>query len=202
MWIPFNVDWCWTTYSHRPENIGITLCGGPTQCDYWYFLKAFAQYVSSPLVGKKAANVVSHSESKNRSESSHLLLMDERDIIDCLLSHPCLSSRKKKEKETNEIQKVFWNGIGWEQILVVISFSWFHCQTVLSQSPWRFVWRQAFRSGEYQRHKTMMKNSRSLLLCTQSGTVTRLAMMLKTSCVILNQVIIQPTGKLHYLRTW
>jgi hypothetical protein len=54
--------------------------------------------VSSPLVGKKAANVVSNSESNNRNESSHSLLMDDSDIIDCLMNLPCLSSRKKKEK--------------------------------------------------------------------------------------------------------
>jgi hypothetical protein len=63
--------------------------------------------VSSTLVGNKAANVVSDSESNNRIESSHSLLMDNRDIIDCLLNLPCLSSRKKKEKETNKMKKVF-----------------------------------------------------------------------------------------------
>ncbi len=31
------------TCSHRPENIGITLCGRPTQCDSRYFCKTFAQ---------------------------------------------------------------------------------------------------------------------------------------------------------------
>jgi hypothetical protein len=49
--------------------------------------------------------------------------------------------------------------------------------------------------------QTMIRNSCSLLLNTQSGTVARLPMMLKTYCVTLNQVIIQPTGKLYYLRT-
>ncbi len=141
MWITFNVARCLTAYSHRPENIGIALCGRPTQCDCWYFLKAFAQL-------HELTNVVSNSESDNRNESSHLSLMDDKDIIDCLMNLPCLSSRKKKEKDTNEIQKVFWNDIGWEQILVVISLSWFHCWTVLSQSPWRYSWRQPFRTVE------------------------------------------------------
>jgi hypothetical protein len=49
-------------------------------------------YVSSPLVGKKAANVVGDSESNNRNESSHSPLMDDRDIIDCLMNLPCLWS--------------------------------------------------------------------------------------------------------------
>ncbi len=69
-------------------------------------------YVSSPLAGMKATNVVSDSESNNRNESSHSLLMDDRDIIDCLMNLPCLYSRKKKEKETNKMQKVFQNDIG------------------------------------------------------------------------------------------
>jgi hypothetical protein len=73
------------------------------------FSRLLCSYVSSPLVGKKAANVVSDLESNNRNESSHLLLMDDRDIIDCLLNLPCLSS--KKEKETNKMQKVFQNDI-------------------------------------------------------------------------------------------
>jgi hypothetical protein len=65
------------------------------------FSRLSYSYVSSLLVGKKAANVVSDSESNNRNESSHSLLMDDRDIIDYLLNLPCLSSKKKKEKETN-----------------------------------------------------------------------------------------------------
>jgi hypothetical protein len=40
-----------------------------------------------------------------------------------------------------------------------------------------------------------------LIVKTKSGTVARLSTMLTTSCVTLNQVIIQPTGKLHYLKT-
>ena len=39
------------------------------------FSRLLCSYVSSPLVGKKAANVVSNSESNNRNESSHSLLM-------------------------------------------------------------------------------------------------------------------------------
>jgi hypothetical protein len=69
------------------------------------FSRLSHSYVSSPLVGKKAANVVRNSESNNRNESSHLSLMDDRDIIDCLMNLPCLYFRKKKEKVTNKMQK-------------------------------------------------------------------------------------------------
>jgi hypothetical protein len=71
------------------------------------FSRLLHSYVSSPSVGKKAANVVSNLESNNRNESSHSLLMDNRNIIDCLLNLSSLSSRKKKEKETNKMQKLF-----------------------------------------------------------------------------------------------
>jgi hypothetical protein len=37
--------------------------------------------------------------------------MDDRDIIDCLMNLPCLYSRKKMGKVTNEMQKVFQNDI-------------------------------------------------------------------------------------------
>ncbi len=63
-------------------------------------------------MGKKAAYAVSNSESNNRNESSHSLLMDDRDIIDCLMNLPCLYSRKNKEKVTTKMQKVFRNDIG------------------------------------------------------------------------------------------
>jgi hypothetical protein len=46
-----------------------------------------------------------------------------------------------------------------------------------------------------------MKNSFSHQLSTQSGTLIRLSTIMTTSCDILNQVIIQPTEKSHYLRT-
>jgi hypothetical protein len=61
--------------------------------------------VSSPLVGKTAANAVSNSESNNRNESSHSLLMDDRDITDCLMDLPCLPSRKKKEGRPTKCRK-------------------------------------------------------------------------------------------------
>jgi hypothetical protein len=44
--------------------------------------------MSSPLLGKKGANVVWDSESNNRNELSHSLFMDDKDIIDCLMNLP------------------------------------------------------------------------------------------------------------------
>ncbi len=62
--------------------------------------------VSSPLVGKKAANVVSNSESNNSNESSHSLLMDKRDITDCLMNFPCLPSRKRGKGDQQNAESV------------------------------------------------------------------------------------------------
>ena len=61
--------------------------------------------VSSPSVRKKATYVDSNSESGNRTESSHSLLMDDRDITDCLMNLPCFPSRKKKEGRPTKCRK-------------------------------------------------------------------------------------------------
>ncbi len=60
---------------------------------------------SSPLVGKKAANDVSDSESNNRNESLHSLLMNDGDIVDCLMNLLCLPSRKKKDRRPMKHRK-------------------------------------------------------------------------------------------------
>jgi hypothetical protein len=57
-------------------------------------------------VGKKATNVVSNSESNNRNDSSHSLIMDDYDIIDCVMNLPCPSSKKKKEKRPTKHKNV------------------------------------------------------------------------------------------------
>ncbi len=70
--------------------------------------------VSSPLAGKKATYVDSNSVSGNRNESSHSLLMDDRDVTDCLMNLPCFPSRKKKEGRPTKSRK--WSKtISYEQ---------------------------------------------------------------------------------------
>jgi hypothetical protein len=71
------------------------------------FSRLLRSDVSSPLVGTKAANVGSNSESNNRNVSSHSLLMDDSDIVDCLVNLPCLPSRKKKEGRPMKCRKCF-----------------------------------------------------------------------------------------------
>jgi hypothetical protein len=56
-------------------------------------------------VEKKAGNDFSNSESNNRKESSHLLIMDDRGIVDCLMNLPCLASRKKKDRRPTKCRK-------------------------------------------------------------------------------------------------
>ncbi len=58
-------------------------------------------------MGKKATNVVSDSESNNRNESSHYMLMDDRDIVDCLMNLPCFPPRKKKDRRPTKCRKCF-----------------------------------------------------------------------------------------------
>jgi len=63
--------------------------------------------MSSPLVEKKASYVDSNSESGNRNESSHSLIMDDRDITDCLMNLPCSPSRKigRETKHAESVPK-------------------------------------------------------------------------------------------------
>jgi hypothetical protein len=68
---------------------------GPHNVIAYTFSRLSRSYVSSPLVGKKATNVVSNSESNNRNESSHSLLMDDRDIVDCLMNPSCFLLERK-----------------------------------------------------------------------------------------------------------
>ncbi len=69
------------------------------------FSRLSCSYVISPLVGKKAANVVRDSESNNRNESSHSLQMNDGDIVECLMNLPCLPSRKKKNRRAMKHRK-------------------------------------------------------------------------------------------------
>jgi hypothetical protein len=57
---------------------------------------------SSALVGKKAASVVSDSE----STTEHSSLTDDREILECLLNHPCLHLKKKESKRPKKWRKL------------------------------------------------------------------------------------------------
>ena len=57
---------------------------------------------SSALVGKKAASVVSDSESTAEYSS----LIDEREILECLLNLPCLHSKMKESKRPKKRKKL------------------------------------------------------------------------------------------------
>jgi hypothetical protein len=69
---------------------------GPRNAIADTFSRLLRSYVSSPLVGKKATNVGNNSESNNRNEPSHSTLMDDEDIVDCLINpHAFLLERKR-----------------------------------------------------------------------------------------------------------
>ena len=56
----------------------------------------------SPLVGKKATNGISNSESDNDNESLHSSIIDDKEMFDCLLSLPCISfTRIQIERHAN-----------------------------------------------------------------------------------------------------
>ena len=62
------------------------------------FSRLLRNDVSSPLVGKKAANDVNNSESDNKHDSLFSSLLEDRTIIDCLLNLSCISSNKRRKK--------------------------------------------------------------------------------------------------------
>ena len=71
------------------------------------FSRLLCSDMSSPFVGKKAAYVDRDSESgTNRNEPSHSLLMDDRDITDCLMNLPCFPSRKKRKGDKQNAENV------------------------------------------------------------------------------------------------
>jgi hypothetical protein len=55
----------------------------------------------SPLVGKKAAHVVSDSE----LESLYLFLIDDEEILQCFLNFPCCLLNNEKEKRSKKCRK-------------------------------------------------------------------------------------------------
>jgi len=57
---------------------------------------------SSALVGKKAASVVSNSESM----TGHSSLIDDREILECLLNLPCLHLKKNESKRPKKRRKL------------------------------------------------------------------------------------------------
>ncbi len=60
------------------------------------FSRLLCNHVSSPFVGKKAANIVNNSESDNEYDTLYLSLLDDREILDCPLNLSCISYKKWK----------------------------------------------------------------------------------------------------------
>jgi hypothetical protein len=95
---------CWISYV---DEYGLELhyVEGPRNVAADTFSRLLRSNLSSPLVGKKAAYVDSNSESGNRNESSLSLLLDDRDMPDCLMNLPCFPSKKKKEGRPTKCRK-------------------------------------------------------------------------------------------------
>ncbi len=60
----------------------------------------------SALVGKKVAHIVSNSESNNEIESLRSSLTDDKEILECLLNLPCISSNKKQKNRHVKCRKI------------------------------------------------------------------------------------------------
>ncbi len=91
---------CWIFYvdEHGPT---IHYIEGPCNIIADKFSRLLRIDVPSTLVGKKAAHVVSNSESKSLYSS----LTDDKEILQCFLNLPCCSFNKEKEKRPKKCRK-------------------------------------------------------------------------------------------------
>jgi hypothetical protein len=183
---------CWISYVHE-YGLEIHYVEGPCNVIADTFSRLLRSGLSSPLVGKKAANVAINSESDNRNESSHSLLMDDKGITVCLMNLPCFPSRKKKEGRPTKCRKCSKMMLSHIYDLTVEQCYLNLPENMVEDNPLDLE-----NIEERQNHDG---NSCSQQLSIHIGIVARLSTMLTTSCVTLNRVIIQPTGKLHYLKT-
>ena len=92
---------------YRPE---LHYIEGPRNVIADTFSRLSCNDESSPLVGKKAATVISNYESDNDNESFYLSIIDGKEILNCFLSLPCISSNKK-QKRTDDKQKNTSNSV-------------------------------------------------------------------------------------------
>ena len=92
-------QWClrWISYvdEYEPE---LHYAEGPLNVIADTFSRLLRNDESSPLVGKKAANVISDSESDNDNELLYSSIIDDKEILNCLLSLPCISSNRTQKK--------------------------------------------------------------------------------------------------------
>jgi hypothetical protein len=96
---------CWISYV---DEYGPTLhyIEGPRNVIADTFSKRSRKDVPSSLVGKKVAHIVSNSESNNEIESLRSSLTDDKEILECLLYLPCISSDKKQKKRHTKCKKL------------------------------------------------------------------------------------------------
>ncbi len=190
--------------SHSVDYVGSpTLMNMGQNCIMWkdhlMLLDTFSRLlyndVSSPLLGKKAANIVSNSESDNEYDSVYLSLLDDREILDCPLNFPCFSSNKKRKRKTHNRKKHWYKSASSssESLSLLSNVIWISLKTWLKTTL--SIWRTS------RENKIIMTDSHSQQLNIQLGIVARLLTILKTSYVTLNQVTMQPIGELHFLKT-
>ena len=94
---------CWWIWPY------FTLYRGSTQCYCWHIFRHSRKDVPLTSVGKKAAYIVSNSESNNEIESLGSSLTDKKEILECLLNLPCLSYNTNRTRKHTKCSKVLRN---------------------------------------------------------------------------------------------
>jgi hypothetical protein len=124
--------------------------------------------------------------------------MNDGDIVDCLTNLPCLPSRKKKDRRpmkhrkcADEQNKPRFSSHIYDSPVE----QWYLNlpEDMVEDNPLDLENIKERQDNDEKLMQSVVKypewhNCKSIN-------------NLKTSCVTLNQVMIQPTGKLHYLRT-
>ena len=137
---------CWISYvdEYGPE---LHYVEGPRNVIAVTFSRLLCNDEISPLVGKKAANVINNSKSDSDNESLYSSIIDDKEILNCLLSLSCISSNKKQKKRHAKTEKQisekhcqrrrqepWWHNI--VRITVIITMTLLSNVTLTSLNTW------------------------------------------------------------------
>ncbi len=129
---------CWISYvnEYGPK---LQYVEGPRNVISDTFSRLLWSKVSAPSVGKKATNVFSNSESNNRNESSHSLLMDDRaQLIVFWISHAFLLERKRKRDQQNaeSVRVLQWYHLWYRMETIIFAMPLSNSVSSISLKTW------------------------------------------------------------------
>jgi hypothetical protein len=183
--------------------------------------------VPSALVGKKVAHIGSNSGSNNEIESLGSSLTDDKEILECLLNLPCISSNKKQRQAKH--RKLITDITAKEKAKTLVTlYSQNHChacksrpkkkaETLVTEFNHCYICDSNVEHSYVNLPEDMVednpldleniKEKQTMIFLSpycdiQLGTVARTSMMSRTYyAAIPNQATMQPIGKQYYQET-